>query len=118
MRGRFAPILPDSGQDRLLSPPSPPRMRRRLAGTGDLEALIDHLTRSGLRRGEATRVVAEVLEHFSETTEEFVRRRHRELQRRGLANSESFAAIAEELAARRVAAPALSERQIRRIVYG
>lgn len=85
---------------------------------GDLEALLDHLARGGLRRGEAARIVAEVLAHFSETTEEFVRRRHRELQRRGVANAESFSRIARELAARRVAPPRLTERQIRRVIYG
>ena len=85
---------------------------------GDLEALLDHLARAGLRRGEAGRVVAEVLAHFSETTEEFVRRRHRELQREGVANAESFARIAEELPGRRVRPPRLSERQVRRVIYG
>ena len=41
------------------------------------EDLIAHLTRtSPLGPGEAARVVADVLAYFSETTEEFVRRRH------------------------------------------
>ena len=84
----------------------------------DLQELVDHLERSGMRRGEAARVVAEVLAHFSETTEQFVRRRHRELHARGVANPAAFARIATELKARRVAAPELSERQIRRLIYG
>ena len=83
------------------------------------DELVDHLARGGLlRRAEAERVVAEVLEFFSESTEQFVRRRHRELRRRGLGNAEILPRIARELPQRRVAAPELSERQIRRVIYG
>ncbi len=84
----------------------------------ELNPLLEHLERSGISREQAARLVAEVLAYFSETTEEFVRRRHRELQHDGVANSQSFAAIARELAARRVCGPILSERQIRRVIYG
>ncbi|MEV0586469.1 hypothetical protein [Nonomuraea sp. NPDC050310] len=83
------------------------------------EDLIAHLTRtSPLGPGEAARVVADVLAYFSEPVEEFVRRRHRELKARGLTNEEIFPRIAAELPARRVSAPELSLRQLRRIVYG
>ena len=83
------------------------------------EDLIAHLTRtSPLGPGEAARVVADVLSYFSEPTEEFVRRRHAELKSRGLTNDEIFPRIAAELPGRRVAAPELSLRQLRRIVYG
>jgi len=85
---------------------------------GEFAPLLDHLVATGLTRGDAQRTVAEVLDYFSETTESFVRRRHRELQRRGLANSESLSRIAAELPHRRVAPPALSLRQIRRVIYG
>lgn len=84
----------------------------------DIAPLIDHLVLAGFSRGDATRLVAEILAYFSESTEDFVRRRHREMQRDGLANQESFAVIARELETRRVAAPQLSERQIRRVIYG
>lgn len=78
-----------------------------------------HLVRtSPLTPGEAARMVADVLAYFSETTEEYVRRRHGELQARGLTNERIFDRITAELPARRVAAPALSARQLRRIVYG
>ncbi|MBN3930366.1 hypothetical protein IQ279_12100 [Streptomyces verrucosisporus] len=81
--------------------------------------LVDHLVRSTLlRRGEAARVVLDVLAYFDETVEEFVRRRHRELRSRGLANQEIFERIAAELPHRAVAPPGLSLRQLRRIVYG
>lgn len=86
--------------------------------SGDLTALLDHLEGTGVSRGQAARLVDEVLAYFSETPEEFVRRRHRELQAEGVGNAVSFGAIATELAQRRVAAPKLSERQIRRVIYG
>ncbi|GAA2271881.1 MULTISPECIES: hypothetical protein [Kitasatospora] len=83
------------------------------------EDLLAHLTRTTpLGPGEAARVIAEVLAYFSENTEEYVRRRHGELQARGLTNERIFARLGAELVARRVAAPELSTRQLRRIVYG
>lgn len=84
----------------------------------DLDPLLDHLVGAGLARGDAARIVDDVLAYFSETTEAFVRRRHGELQRDGIAGAESFTLIARELGRRRVAAPTLSERQIRRVIYG
>lgn len=63
-------------------------------------------------------MVADVLAYFSEPVEEFVRRRHSELKARGLTNDEIFPRIATELPLRRVAAPELTLRQLRRIVYG
>ena len=84
-----------------------------------LDPLLDHLERTTpLARAQAARVVADVLAYLSETTEQFVRRRHRELHARGVPNPAAFARIATELQGRRVAAPDLSERQIRRLIYG
>ncbi|MEU0391378.1 hypothetical protein ABZ208_01060 [Streptomyces sp. NPDC006208] len=81
--------------------------------------LVDHLVRStALRRGEAARVVLDVLAYFDETTEEFVRRRHRELQSGGHPNTVIFERIAAELPHRAVAPPELSLRQLRRMIYG
>ena len=54
----------------------------------------------------------------SETVEEFVRRRHIELQQRQRKNHEIWPLIAAELGQRRFTAPGLSERQLRRSVYG
>ncbi|MEV5015199.1 hypothetical protein ACGF3J_01240 [Streptomyces sp. NPDC048171] len=83
------------------------------------DELVDHLTRSTpLNRGEALRVVQDVLAYFDETTEEFVRRRHRELQTQGLVNATIFERIGAELKYRAVAPAELSLRQLRRIVYG
>jgi len=81
--------------------------------------LIDHLVRTTpLQRGEAARVVLDVLAYFDETAEEFVRRRHRELRSGGLQNTEIFERISAELPHRAVAPARLSLRQLRRIVYG
>jgi hypothetical protein len=75
-------------------------------------------TSTGLSPGEAARVVADVLGWYREPVEEYVRRRHAHLKMFGCKNHEIFAQIADELAGRLVAAPDLSERQLRRIVYG
>lgn len=83
------------------------------------EDLIGHLTRTtALSRGEAERVIADVLGYFGEPVEAFVRRRHRELKAKGLTNDRAFARIRGELRLRVVAAPQFSLRQLRRIVYG
>ncbi|MET7637763.1 hypothetical protein [Streptomyces sp. NPDC005438] len=83
------------------------------------EDLVEHLVRSTpLGRGEAARVVMDVLAYFDESTEEFVRRRHRELRGQGLTNPAIYERILEELPHRAVAPPALSPRQVRRIIYG
>ncbi|SDF72401.1 hypothetical protein SAMN05216377_106219 [Pseudonocardia oroxyli] len=81
--------------------------------------LVEYLTgTTSLSPGEAARVVDEVLTYFGESTEAFVRRRHAELRTRGLHNDRIFDRIGAELAVRRVAPPALSARQLRRLVYG
>jgi hypothetical protein len=83
------------------------------------EDLIAHLTRTTmLGPGEAARVVADVLTYFGEPVDAYVRRRHGELQSQGLTNNEIFRRVSAELSGRRVAAPELSLRQLRRIVYG
>ena len=86
---------------------------------GPVDELAEQVSRTtGLSADDARRVVADVLAYFTETTEEYVRRRHRELQTYGARNDEIFARLAAELDGRVVAAPGLSERQLRRLVYG
>ena len=81
--------------------------------------LVAHLVRSTpLTPNEAARVVAEVVAYYGEAVPDYVRRRHAELKRRGLTNDRIFDEITAELAARRFAAPPLSLRQLRRLVYG
>jgi hypothetical protein len=73
---------------------------------------------TGLPPSTAVRVIADVTTYFSETIEDFVRRRHAELRRGQYKNDEIWPVIAAELRQRRFAAPGLSERQLRRLVYG
>jgi hypothetical protein len=81
-------------------------------------ALVDHLvTGTGLTSAEAQRVIEDVVAFYAEPVEEYVRRRHAELKTYGAKNDEIFARIATELGDRVVAAPPLSERQLRRIIY-
>lgn len=81
--------------------------------------LVEHLvSTTELTPAEAARVVEDVLAFHSERLEDYVRRRHAELKTYGVRNPEIFELLAGELAHRVVAAPALTERQLRRIVYG
>jgi hypothetical protein len=73
---------------------------------------------TGLSEATATRVVADVTAYFAETFEDYVRRRHNELRQRHRKNDDIWPQIAAELGSRRFGAPQLSERQLRRIVYG
>jgi hypothetical protein len=81
--------------------------------------LVDHVAATtGLAPADAARVIGDVLAYYAEPVDDFVRRRHAQLRIYGAKNEEIFARIAEELDGRVVAAPELSERQLRRIVYG
>jgi hypothetical protein len=83
------------------------------------EDIVVQLSRTtGLPASVAARVVADVLAYFDETVEDFVRRRHRELHRRGHTNDRIFEQVAAELAERRYRTAPLSQRQLRRLVYG
>jgi len=84
----------------------------------DAELISQVSASTGLSPGEAARVVADIVGWYREPVEEYVRRRHAYLRTYGKRNSEIFALIAAELDERLVAAPDLSERQLRRIVYG
>ncbi len=84
-----------------------------------LADLVHHVVATtGLPAPTAARVVADVVAYLDEIAEDYVRRRHRELQRRRLTNDRIWALLTAELRQRRFAAPQLSERQLRRIVYG
>lgn len=53
-----------------------------------------------------------------ETAEDFVKRRHGELQREGLRNEAIYRRLATEATTGRFRSPPLSLRQVRRIIYG
>ena len=67
---------------------------------------------------ELEKVLSDLLDHWSETLVEFVVRRHKELQRSGIPNRLAYAQIRDEVSSRRFLAEPLSERQVRRILYG
>lgn len=81
--------------------------------------LVEHLSlHCGLDRQTAERAIAEVVSYFDEPVVNFVRRRHGELQRLGMSNSQIFGQLQRELSGRLFSGDLLSERQIRRIIYG
>jgi hypothetical protein len=102
----------------------------KAAFTGTLVAMPDSLpvaepdlvrhviATTGLSPATATRVVADVVAYFDETVEDYVRRRHHELRLRQLKNAQIWSVITGEIDARRFGAPVMTERQLRRIVYG
>jgi hypothetical protein len=90
-----------------------------MSDPGELEELVAYLARSSrLSPEESRRVIDTVLTFLNESAEEFVRRRHRALQAAGLPNPEIYQRLTAELSARRFRAPAYTERQIRRMIYG
>jgi hypothetical protein len=115
-----ATFCPKSGTKLAKSPGLVPSFAPVSTSTGPANSeLVRHVAAStGLAPDVAARLVNDLLAYFSETTEQFVRRRHAELHRRGHSNAEIWPMISGELAQRRVAAAALSPRQLRRIVYG
>ena len=84
----------------------------------DQELVAHVVATTGLDQETARRVVEDVLAFHAEPVADYVRRRHAHLQTYGARNPEIFARIRAELTHRVVAAPGLSERQLRRLVYG
>jgi len=82
-------------------------------------ALVSHVVATtSLTPGEAARVIDDVIAFHAQSVEDYVRSRHAHLKTYGAKNPEIFARIAEELEQRVVAAPELTERQLRRMIYG
>lgn len=95
------------------------RSIRQMFTPPDNHELIAHLCRhSRLTADEAVRLVNEVLNYYSEDKAGFIRRRHYELQKCGLSNSTIYHQIGIELNTHRFAAEPMTERQIRRTIYG
>ncbi len=109
-------ILPVFGQELACCRP----LWQSATVAGELpEDLVDHLARStDLPAATVERVVADVVAYFGETVEQYVRRRHRELHARGRRNDDIWPVLLAELPGRRYRAASLTERQLRRIVYG
>ena len=81
--------------------------------------LVRHVALStGLDEATASRVVADVMAYFGETALDYVVRRHQDLKNRNRKNDEIWPVIMGELRDRRFRAQDISERQLRRMVYG
>jgi hypothetical protein len=81
--------------------------------------LVRHVARStGLDEATAARVVADVAAYFGQTVEEYVIMRHAGLKNRNRKNDDIWPLISGELKIRRFKAEDLTERQLRRMVYG
>ena len=87
----------------------------------DLDDFVRHLARrAALTPAEARNVLNEVIAMLAaETVEQYIVRRHRELKETEAQRNEMiYRRIAEEVAARPFACTPLTERQIRRLIYG
>jgi len=86
--------------------------------------VLDHKDRqlvletSPTSEADLDRLLQDILNFTSHTVEQWIQERHQVLQKQNLTNAAIFQTIEQELPFRRFAAPALSERQIRRIIYG
>ena len=81
--------------------------------------LVERIVAStDLSPAEADRVAEDVLAWYREPLLDYVRRRHAELQQRGTRNAEIYRLLAAEIRRRPFAAPEVSERQLRRFIYG
>ena len=86
---------------------------------GNEDDLILHLRAlTGLEAQVIEKILNELKFWFAEDLKSWILRRHGELQRQGLRNREIYERIAEEGARILVRPPRLSERQIRRMIYG
>lgn len=83
-----------------------PELVARIAASTDLTAQ------------EADRVIEDVLAWYREPLTDFVRRRHAQQQAAGVRNEQIYRQLAAEIGRRLFAAPDLSIRQLRRIIYG
>ena len=83
------------------------------------QELLDHLCQSyDLPLARASHLLGEILGYFDENCTDYVQRRHRELKQTGLTNPKIYEQISLDLRSRRFPAEILTERQIRRIIYG
>ena len=71
-----------------------------------------------LTDSQAEMLLLEINEYFNKTAEEYIQKKHYELQAMGKRNDEIYKIIQKELEVIRVKPPSFSLRQIRRIIYG
>lgn len=83
------------------------------------DELIQHVCQTGaMSPQQASHLILEVMYYFHQSSEHYVRTRHQDLQKAGFSNAQIYAVIEQELQERLFPAPAMSIRQIRRLIYG
>jgi hypothetical protein len=83
------------------------------------ERLKDQLRRAyGLEPLVADQLWKDLLAYFEEDPQEYVRRRHIELQDQGFKNQDIYRLLGKELTSTLFPGPKLTQRQIRRMIYG
>jgi hypothetical protein len=81
--------------------------------------LQNHVTQTyGIPASEFARLYEAFAAFFDVTLEEFVQRRHIELQKAGRRNPQIYSLLLQEVQDMRFAARDVTERQIRRLIYG
>jgi hypothetical protein len=87
--------------------------------TPPLDQLVRRLRAvHGLDEATANAIVSEVLDAFDADLDAFIARRHRDLQRQGLSNEAIYAQVRVEVGRWRFSVPEVTERQVRRRIYG
>jgi hypothetical protein len=71
-----------------------------------------------LNEDQVKQITDEFIAFFSETAEDYIRRRHNEMKADSMKNDEIYKILKSEISKRRFASAGLTERQIRRIIYG
>jgi hypothetical protein len=85
----------------------------------DLSVFKKHISASfNLDDEQVEKLFDEFNACFHETAPDYVRRRHGELKSEGLKNESIYPRLLDEITRRRFSAGNLTERQIRRIIYG
>ncbi len=83
------------------------------------EEFKDHITSNySISRHDLERLLEEVDHFYGCDLPTFVQTRHMELKEAGYQNREIYRILQQEAKARRFRIPDLSERQIRRLIYG
>ena len=87
--------------------------------TADEDALVQNLqSATGLDEAVLRKIIQEIRDWYDEDLQAWTLRRHRELQRQGVANREIFSRLSEEARQILIRPRPPSERQIRRMIYG
>lgn len=83
------------------------------------QALLEHLHAvTGLEESTVAKIVADIHTWYGQELAEWLRSRHAELQRQGLRNRDIYRLLQNEATEILIRPPALTERQIRRAIYG